>query len=48
MTGIAREGGKAIYYGYDDVDRLTTETWKNSGIGSIYGRTVRTCKLKTT
>ncbi|MFO7900033.1 MAG: hypothetical protein R6V58_13350 [Planctomycetota bacterium] len=31
-----RESGTVVYYTYDDADRLTSETWRDSGGGTIY------------
>ena len=36
MAKCVRESGDVVYYGYDAADRLTSETWKDSGGSSIY------------
>jgi YD repeat-containing protein len=36
ITKIGREGGKTIYYSYDNDDRLTGENWYNSGMQNVY------------
>ena len=37
ITSIRRENGNMIYYGYDAVDRLTSEDWYDAGMAPLYG-----------
>ena len=34
---MRRENGNVIYYGYDAVDRLTSEDWYDDGMAPLYG-----------
>jgi RHS repeat-associated protein len=36
ITSVRREDGVAIYYGYDLVDRLTSENWYDAGMSQLY------------
>jgi len=36
IAKILREGGNAVYYEYDDADKLVKETWRDSGHAQVY------------